>query len=333
MKLISSSTILESNLIRLIKTYPNIAFGVAWASASTIPYDLLLKHKSKVKVGIIGTHFYQTHPDVLDSFIESKSVKFVLQPRGVFHPKLYLFWNANEWECIIGSANFTAGALGENTELCTLLSHEGGDHLDDLRDLIKSYAVEAKSLTAEEATNYRRIWKAKQPDLRKLGDQYGAKPSSKPAVQSEVMSMDWPTFLAELRKDKTHGFDERLDLLAKIRHALASKPHFMDLDPGTRRAIAGIPNDVMEHSAWFGSMKGAGTFKNLVIANPKHLSVALDKIPFIGVVTKNHYDAYISEFKEGFPGKGYGIATATRLLSMKRPDQFLCVLTARTVTS
>lgn len=47
-----------------------------------------------------------------------KNVKFILNPSGIFHPKVYLFeGRGGSWNCIIGSANFTAGAFGENSEL------------------------------------------------------------------------------------------------------------------------------------------------------------------------------------------------------------------------
>lgn len=325
MKFITTAVDLEKNLQRLIKSYSNISIGVAWASASTKPYELLLQHKDKIRIGVIGTHFYQTHPDVLDDFLQSNTVKFVLQPKGVFHPKVYLFWSNHHWEAIIGSANFTAGALRENTELCTLLSHEDGDHFQGLQAVIEGYAERAKSITPTEAVNYRRIWKTKQPELRKLIDHYGDKPPTKSAIESEVMSMDWKTFLAELKKDKLHGFDERLDLLDKIQKVFASVPHFKDVDAQTRRAIAGIPNKIMKHAAWFGSMQGAGAFKNIVIENPEFLSSALDQIPSAGTVTKDQYQRFIAEYLKAFPNGRDGIGTATRLLSMRRPDQFLCV--------
>ncbi|POD49478.1 hypothetical protein BKM15_22255 [Pseudomonas syringae pv. syringae] len=238
---------------------------------------------------------------------------------------MYLFWTNHQWEAIIGSANFTAGAVRENTELCTLLSHEDGNHLQDLQALLGGYSDLAKSITSTEAANYRRIWKAKQPELCKLVDNYGDKPSTKSAIESEVMSMDWPTFLVKLKGDNSHDFDDRLDLLDNIQKVFASMPHFKDVDAQTRRAIAGLPNKVMEHAGWFGSMKGAGVFKNVVIESPDFLSTALDQIPSAGTVTKKQYQRFIAEYLKAFPNGRDGIGTATRLLSMRRPDQFLCV--------
>ncbi|CAB3651835.1 hypothetical protein LMG24238_01188 [Paraburkholderia sediminicola] len=325
-QLIATNKAFEKNLTRLIESYPNIAFGVAWASSATKIYDLLLAKKHKIRAGVIGTHFYQTHPTVLEDFVKSESVKFILQPKGVFHPKLYLFWNRENWEAIIGSANFTAGALGENTELSTLISGKDSDRFNELQEILGTYTSAARTITKQEAANYRIIWQAKQPELRKLMDQYGENLASKPAVDSHVMSLDWPSFLAEIqRSDETFGFGKRLALLDRFRDCFLSTPHFKDLDSQIRRAIAGIPNNAIENSAWFGSMKGAGVFKNRIISDPEHISAALDCIPLEGTVTKAQYESYVAEFVKAFPDGNDGVATATRLLGMKRPDQFLCV--------
>lgn len=71
-------------------------------------------------------------------------------------------------------------------------------------------------------------------------------------------------------------------------------------------------------------MQGAGVFKNRVISQPEQLSKALDQIPLEGTVTKSQYLAYVQAYCSAFPDGRDGIATATRLLTMKRPDQFLC---------
>jgi len=325
MKLITTAKALELEFHRLIESQSNISFGVAWASASTTSYKLLLKHRDKIRVAVIGTHFYQTDANVLADFVDCDRVKFVLQTNGVFHPKVYLFWSDDYWEAIIGSANFTAGAFGKNTELCTLLTSDDGLNFTELQALIDDYAKNARSVTATEAQRYRHLWESKKSDLRKLMNQYGEQPARKSAIESSVMGMDWESYLAQIKKDEQHGFNERLDLLDRIHQAFASEPRFMDIDAQSRRAIAGLPNSVIESAAWFGSMKGAGTFKNVVIEHPLHLSNALDAIPGSGTVTRAQYQRFIKEFCKAFPNGGDGIGTTTRLLSMKRPDQFLCV--------
>lgn len=325
MKLITTAKALELEFQRLIKSHSSISLGVAWASASTPSYKLLLEHRDKIRVAVIGTHFYQTDANVLDDFVDSDRVKFVLQTNGVFHPKVYLFWSDDYWEALIGSANFTAGAFGQNTELCTLLTKDDGLNLLELQALINGYAQYARTVTGSEAERYRHLRESKKPELRKLMNQYGEQTTRKPAIESVVMGMDWDSYLAQIKKDKQHGFNERLDLLDWIQQAFASASRFKDIDSQSRRVIAGLPNQIMESAAWFGSMQGAGIFKNVVIEHPLHLSNALDAIPSSGTVTRAQYQRFIKEFRKAFPNGGDGIGTTTRLLSMKRPDQFLCV--------
>ncbi|MFX5684784.1 hypothetical protein ABTE42_21900, partial [Acinetobacter baumannii] len=70
--------------------------------------------------------------------------------------------------------------------------------------------------------------------------------------------------------------------------------HFNELTEDQRKFIAGIPNklDIAGAEDWgyFGSMKGAGIFKNKIKENDRNVSKALDQIPFAGQITKRHYD-------------------------------------------
>lgn len=325
MKIINTNAALRANLLRLIQEHDHISFGTAWASAGTEVFDELVKSKVKIAMGVIGTHFYQTHPDVLDEFVGSSQVKFVLQPEGVFHPKVFAFWTAKSWEVLIGSANLTAGAIKSNTELSTLISHEDNapELLDEVLSIIKGY--EGRIINQAEADSYRRIWNIKAPIRHKLTGHYGGTATAKPEVDSPVMSMDWPTFYAEIQKDKTHGFNERLEMLDKVASEFGKAEHFNDIPFQERLGIAGLRSKAIKNSEWFGSMVGAGKFYELMNASEPAFSTALDAIPSDGAVTKAQYVTFIHEYLTAFPNGRDGLGTATRLLSMKRPDTFLCV--------
>lgn len=72
-------------------------------------------------------------------------------------------------------------------------------------------------------------------------------------------------------------------------------------------------------------MFGAGVFKKLINTNSSGLSRALDAIPPIGEVQREHYLQFIAAYVASYPQrKWHGLATATRLLAMKRPDYFVC---------
>ena len=117
-------------------------------------------------------------------------------------------------------------------------------------------------------------------------------------------------------------------MLDIAQNAFKSATHFKDISLDERKFIAGIPTDLSgDRRLWgyFGSMKGAGKYKNVIIQKPDIISDALDEIPLNGTVTKAHYNAYIETFKLAFPYFKTFLATSTRLLAMKRPDVFVCV--------
>ena len=130
----------------------------------------------------------------------------------------------------------------------------------------------------------------------------------------------------KVRNENHHGLDKRLRVIEIAKNLFYRVAHFNELTEDERKFIAGIPNklevDGAKYWGYFGSMKGAGVFKNKIKENDRNISNALDQIPLSGQITKKHYDSYIKHYSRAFSGNY--IATATRLLSMKRPDIFVC---------
>lgn len=329
MKLISTNVELRKQLKRLVSKYPNISIATAWASSDTEVFRALVSYQDRIFNAVIGTHFYQTHPDVLDRFVDSEKVKFILQPNGVFHPKVYLFWSNESWEVVIGSPNLTVGALTKNTELSILVTSSDGQPAlkQEIMEVIRGYFDEAQTVRRSDAENYRKLWELKTRNLMKIADVFGGKAGTKPAAQSTVMSMEWKDYLVEIKKDKFHGFQARLALITQIRNYFKAYKHFNDMDLDVRKGIAGLPstNAVIENWGWFGSMKGAGAFAGHINASNQAFSLALDEIPLAGEVRREHYECFIDQYLKAFESGRDGLATATRLLAMKRPDVFLCL--------
>lgn len=327
MRLIANGTTLSRKIIQLITEHRNVAFAVAWASAETEVFKVIKKNQNKIRQAVIGTHFYQTHPAVLESFIDSEKVKFILQPQGVFHPKAHLFWTKKKWDILIGSANLTAGAFGKNSELMVHLSSDDGhsDIQSQLQNQIDEYWAQGEIVTAESVASYRALWQAQQPALKRVSGVYSSGTKSKAPLHTEIMSMSWGKFYKTVQADPYHGFNERCDLLDLVREEFKQKVVYSRMDLGIRKTIAGLPNDVNPHWGWFGSMKGSGYFHKAVNDNNPHLSAALDLIPFDGAVAYEHYDSYIKEFIKAFPEGRHGIGVASRLLALKRPDYFVCL--------
>ena len=109
---------------------------------------------------VVGTHFYQTHPDFMKEFIDSRQVKFILKPNGIYHPKAYLFENTkSDWECLIGSANFTNSALSKNDEIVIhICSTDVGSQsiYESIHEAVEKYWENAESIDHEQYNNYRK---------------------------------------------------------------------------------------------------------------------------------------------------------------------------------
>lgn len=331
MKLITTATELEKEFRRLTKQYDHFYWATAWASSGSKLFNDLLTNKGKIEKIVVGIHFYQTHPDFIEAFLNDKKVRFIQQPEGTFHPKLYLFTdNANNWELIIGSANFTTEAFSRNTEASLLITHNDSDS-EDIYDnainlVVQTFSV-GKSFNKTDLEKYRTTWKNHRQKIKSLSGQYGNKKrKTKPIHEVPMMSRSWDDFMNEVRSETSDGINKRLRVIEIAKNLFGRVDHFNELTEDERKFIAGIPNkldiDGAEKWAYFGSMKGAGIFKNKIKENDRNISKALDQIPLSGQITKKHYENYIKYFKKTFTGNY--IATATRLLCMKRPDIFVC---------
>ncbi|HTB52935.1 MAG TPA: phospholipase D family protein [Ferruginibacter sp.] len=330
MKLLTTQSDLEREFIRLISQYKEFYWATAWAGESRLLNELLL-NKAKIKRIVVGIHFYQTHPNFISEFLNEDRVRFIQQPSGTFHPKIYIFLDTeNKWEMLVGSANFTHQAFTNNTEATILLTSKDNNSNDSLENGLKMVDENWKSgkvFNKKELDQYRITWNIQEPKLKSLSGLYGSKEGNpKPIYKASTTIRSWEEFITELKKDKLQELGMRLRVIEISRALFHKSKHFNLLNEDERKFIAGIPNklDVRGAENWglFGSMKGAGIFKNRIKENDINISKALDQIPLFGEITKTHYDNFINHFTKTFTGNYVG--TATRLLLMKRPDIFIC---------
>lgn len=331
MKLITTAKELEKEFRRLTEQYDHFYWSTAWASSGSKPFNDLLTNKGKIQKIVVGIHFYQTHPDFIEAFLNNRKVHFIQQPEGTFHPKLYLFTDKNDkWEILLGSANFTTAAFSINTEASLLITHKDSNSTDTYNNAIKlvdQTFSDGKTFNKSDLEKYRIAWKNHRQKIKSLSGQYGSKKRKpKPIHEVPMMNRSWDDFMNEVRNETSHGLDRRLRVIEIAKSLFDKVDHFNELTEDERKFIAGIPNkldiDGAEDWGYFGSMKGAGIFKNKIKENDRNVSKALDQIPLSGQITKKHYENYIKYFTQTFTGNY--IATATRLLCMKRPDTFVC---------
>lgn len=142
---------------------------------------------------------------------------------------------------------------------------------------------------------------------------------------SKIKNMDWKSYFMAVQRDQTHGCDKRCDFLNSVNKGFSEFPVFSNMSKELRKTVAGLPNDQYEKWGWFGAMQGNGYFHKAVNGNNKNLSSALDCIPLSGEVQKSQYVKFIENYKNAFPVENNYLSTASRLLALKRPDQFVCI--------
>ncbi|MCO6538469.1 MAG: phospholipase D family protein [Gilliamella sp.] len=335
MKIITKPTYIDNKLVELMGKYTNYYIATAWASMNSHAASKLLDNKKHIAKMVVGTHFYQTHPDFIKIFASHRNVKFILKTDKIFHPKVYLFSDENSnWECLIGSANFTQAALTKNDEIMIhITSNDQGSEkiFTDILKTIDNYWEYAEEMTEKEINKYTNIWKKNKTKLDSLKNVYGGYKSKKSMIKSNILSLQWNEYYEKIRektdeKDESSSFSKRIKVLQEINNYFKEKQIFSSFTKLQRKQVAGLIDDGSEIEwKWFGSMVGAGVFHSKINNNDPNISNALNCIPLTGPVNEANYNQFIKIFKQAFPAGKCGIGIASRLLAMKRPDYFVCL--------
>lgn len=152
----------------------------------------------------------------------------------------------------------------------------------------------------------------------------------------------WPIFVDFIEEQNTiHALDERLRFL-NYSNKYCQKP-LADLSTEDRLVFAGKHTNHHNYQTydfdceWFASTKGAKVFHGLLEQFPEKFDAALSHIPLVGEVNYDHYQKFVSDFQAIFlantSDNSQGNTTktkapltvATRLLAMRRPDQFIAL--------
>jgi hypothetical protein len=321
----------SATLTRLMQAHRKLYWAVAWGSDNPALAELL-RHKSKIARLVIGTHFYQTSPAFLEQFEDDEAVR-VMPPNGAtFHPKVYLFVSKERSALVVGSANFTRSAMASNVEACCLIEGPSSEGLFvDMREFITDECwEEAVVIDADFLRAYRiqhAATKGARAALKKFSPLRRPKSSAR---RGDPLEMDWSAFVQRVRSEEY--FEKRLKVLARARVLFDGVDNFSMLDRIERKAIAGTLGGKEKGPGsldWglFGSMFGFGVLKSKINGNAAAISDALDCIPPTGAVTQDNYNDFVERYAEAFEGESHvgGIASASRLLAMKRPDCFVCI--------
>ena len=331
MRFLAANSDLQATLATLLKSCKRVRWAVAWASRSAPGYKLLSTHKAKIAQLTVGTHFYQTDPEFIATFLKHPNAQFVLNPSGVFHPKLYYFdQKGGGWDCIVGSPNFTQAAFTANSESAVWTTQDDNGATAAKKKILAAldgYRALGRSVSRVDLDAYRAVWARQQKRLGPLSGTYAPPATSKKRPRSPLevplFKESWKQYYRSVKEDTKHTTEGRLAVLEEAARLFQKHAEFSAIDYEGRRGIAGIGRTDGLDWLWFGSMKGAGYFKQAVNQNSAEISAALDHIPLTGAVGREHFEAFVDRFSSAFERSG--TATATRLLAFKRPDYFVCL--------
>lgn len=150
--------------------------------------------------------------------------------------------------------------------------------------------------------------------------------------------LPWPVFAGFVKDNASlQALDERLALLTYINtlketplDALSEEDRLTFAGKHTAQHDPGVYKFDVE---WFAGTKGAKVFHQLLKDNPQAFDEALAHIPLDGDVEQLHYLAFVNAYKDIFnrlaTNEKAPLAPATRLLAMRRPDQFIALTNAK----
>lgn len=328
MRLLADPITLSETFENLILNCEKIYFATAWATDKHPIFNILVEHEYKIKLAVVGLHFYQTSPLFIEKFMNNDKVFFKKTVSGVFHPKVFVFKFKDNYKVILGSANFTSGAFKSNDELSILLEMKEDDEiLVEIMENISGYSENNEKITSCYLDLYKEKYKVQKMLSSSLQNSKHKKQvkdlkSSVPIDNS--LNISWKEFKQEVENDLYDGYVERLAMLDKVKDLL-SKDKFEKLTKDERKLISGMKNTLPYNSGWFGSLEGAGFMKNVINEHADLITKALDVIPRDGKILKKHFIQYIELFDKACNGqeKSPKIACYTRFLAVIRPDFFV----------
>lgn len=145
----------------------------------------------------------------------------------------------------------------------------------------------------------------------------------------------WPFYAQFLQAQQQHAFDERCRLLKYV--ASLSDKTLAEMPLQDRLVIAGKHTNSHDPAVydfdtqWFGSTKTVKAFHQLIENEPQKIDQALAHIPTSGEVSKAEYDFFVKDYVDAYQGLDDkpSLIAATRLLAMRRPDQFICLSSSK----
>lgn len=326
----------RSTLLGLIRRCTSFSFAVAWAGRNYL-VDEILRAKSKLSQAVIGTHMHQTDPDVLRSFMPLLAARCMPPSGRLFHPKVYLFKTEKSICAVIGSHNLTRNAFEAlNVEFSVLIESESSAaKLHELEKFIQKSWKDAIPIDKDDFIFSYEVQHQFKRQQREALDRFTWLHQN---TDTDIppISLSWNDFFSKVEAERGHHkLGDRLAVLEGAAQLFDQNVSLAAMSKPERKAIAGTYGEVepkLNDLEWgyFGAMGGFGQFTTRINNDCQKISDALDIIPAEGDVSEEMYKKFIEAYENAYAGapRTGGLATASRLLAMRRPDVFVAMTKA-----
>ena len=286
---------------------------------------------NKIQRAVIGIHFAQTEPLALRTLSKlSNALKVIADTKGVYHPKLIIGIKGNSMAAILGSSNLTNGGFFGNTEINVLI--EGSKELAamlKLRNFMDEQWESPRAFVPDKDwfESYEVAYKNRPRPPHAPKEKL---PSATVIQSANEINVSWQDYYGLIVEQElrtigkgyvVHVFDHEdgsyMQEVENCQKAFNKYASFAEMPEDRRKMVSGWGGGT---TGLFGSMKGAGTFKNIVSEYPEIISKHLDVIPLKNNIPIGLISTYLTNMSKV---AGINLGTSTRLLGMKRPDYFL----------
>ena len=314
-----------------------VDIAVAWIGPG-LAVERLLEHahRGRIQVRIaVGLSGNATEPATLRRLMAMENVELRVAPAprsGVFHPKFYRFREPQGTVYWVGSANFTRGGFGGNTEL--MYEFKGGEDADG--DWFNSLWLDLDEHPEQAIVHYERYYRPPKP-----GGYSRVRPVRRDGLPRLKDIETWDEFVTALRvlDEYCHHRQFDWDVLGEtysylhtigVGHEIARRGNWEDFSRRDRNILLGLGR-WDNTGAWglLGDLGGAGTVVGAFTPPGRFeaRSYVLEQIQ--NVTTAD--EAGIAEAAELAVAKirrqlhRFGPAAATRFLALAFPGRLVSV--------
>lgn len=331
----------QKRLSELIPLAKKVDIVSAWVTQTSIFQELVKRAEENESEEdffrlVTGTSSGGTDPEIFPLLEKVRGASCNVPNQnpnkpGIFHPKLYIFHEVEGDDiALVGSMNFTCSGLTKNKEL--LIELKG--NVEELKNWFEGIWKNSLPISKEELASCREAWENRK---NKSND-----PGEEPQDDGDILSLR-DSIHSSWKKYKS-ALDERADVLSLYMAEVPSPEVILGKNDIWTKVLLDA-EQVLKKRNWlpddgrvlagnvdpykpFGTMRGNGNFCGMMVnsKNPT-VRVSIQKIlRRFQKINVDHLDAqnkakkvtgYLSMLcKE----KSVGVATASRLLTLARPD-------------